>query len=295
MTTLPEYLKTCGAADDLAELIMLIAAQAVPIRDAFISNQNYADSKNSSGETQAEMDTWSDNHIVSILEKSGLVRQVASEERDDIVQQNPAAKYSVVMDPLDGSSLIKVNLCVGTIVGIYEGDCLQAGKNLKAAFYMLYGPMTTVTVTVGQGVAIFAMDKNGEYQMLKNNVKMPEGNLYGSGGIRTEWLAKHAKFINRIENEGAKNRYSGSFVADFHQILQYGGVYAYPPSEKQPDGKLRLVFEVNPIGFLATQAGGAVSNGVGNTLEIVPTKPHQRTVVYVGSRGMITKIENTEE
>ncbi|HJJ73513.1 MAG TPA: fructose-1,6-bisphosphatase [Methanocorpusculum sp.] len=294
MTTLPEYLKECGADDELASIISLIGAQAAPIRDAFISNQNYADSTNSSGETQAEMDTWSDTHITNVLAASGLVREVASEERDDIVKLSESAKYSVVMDPLDGSSLIKVNLCVGTIVGIYEGSCMQAGKDLKAAFYVLYGPMTTLTVSVGRGVAIFAQDKDGVYQMLKNHVKIPEGNLYGSGGVRTKWLGKHAKFVNRIENEGAKNRYSGSFVADFHQILQYRGVYAYPPSEKQPNGKLRLVFEVNPIGFLAVQAGGAVSNGTKTTLDIVPEEVHQRTIVYVGSHGMIAKIEATE-
>ena len=294
MTTLPEYLKECGADDELASIISLIGAQAAPIRDAFISNQNYADSTNSSGETQAEMDKWSDEHITNVLAESGLVREVASEERDDIVKLNESAKYSVVMDPLDGSSLIKVNLCVGTIVGIYEGSCMHAGKDLKAAFYVLYGPMTTLTVSVGKGVAIFAQDKDGVYQMLKNHVKIPEGNLYGSGGVRTEWLGKHAKFVNRIENEGAKNRYSGSFVADFHQILQYGGVYAYPPSEKQPNGKLRLVFEVNPIGYLAVQAGGAVSNGTKTTLDIVPEEVHQRTIVYVGSHGMIAKIEATE-
>ena len=294
MTTLPEYLKECGADDELASIISLIGAQAAPIRDAFISNQNYADSTNSSGETQAEMDTWSDTHITNVLAASGLVREVASEERDDIVKLSESAKYSVVMDPLDGSSLIKVNLCVGTIVGIYEGSCMQAGKDLKAAFYVLYGPMTTLTVSVGRGVAIFAQDKDGVYQMLKNHVKIPEGNLYGSGGVRAEWLGKHAKFVNRIENEGAKNRYSGSFVADFHQILQYGGVYAYPPSEKQPNGKLRLVFEVNPIGFLAVQAGGAVSNGPKTPLDIVPEEVHQRTIVYVGSHGMIAKIEATE-
>ena len=113
MTTLPEYLKECGADDELASIISLIGAQAAPIRDAFISNQNYADSTNSSGETQAEMDTWSDTHITNVLAASGLVREVASEERDDIVKLSESAKYSVVMDPLDGSSLIKVNRRVG--------------------------------------------------------------------------------------------------------------------------------------------------------------------------------------
>ena len=294
MTTLPEYLKNCGTPETLASLITLITAQAAPIRDAFISNQNYADSKNSSGETQAEMDTWSDVHITNTLASSGLVREVASEEREDIVKLVPSAPYSVVMDPLDGSSLIKVNLCVGTIIGIYEGDCMQPGKNLRAALYILYGPMSTVTISVGKGVAVFALDKEGTYRMLKDNVRIPEGNLYGSGALRTEWLEKHTKFITGIENEGGKNRYSGSFVADFHQILTYGGVYAYPPSTKQPDGKLRLVFEANPIGFLAVQAGGAISNGTCSTLDIVPEKVHQRTPIYVGSCGMIAKIESIQ-
>ena len=136
MSTLPEYLKNCGVDEDLSAIISLIGAQAAPIRDAFISNQNYAESTNSSGETQAEMDTWSDNHITNVLAESGLVHEVASEEREEIVKLSESAKYSVVMDPLDGSSLIKVNLCVGTIVGIYEGSCMKAGKDLKAAFYV---------------------------------------------------------------------------------------------------------------------------------------------------------------
>ncbi|MDV0442341.1 class 1 fructose-bisphosphatase [Methanorbis furvi] len=291
MTTLQEYLKNSGVYEDLSKIIILIAEQAVPIRAAFISNQSYAGSTNASGEQQAAMDTWSDTHITRMLARSGLVRAVASEEQNDITTFSSAAKYSVVMDPLDGSSLISVNLCVGTIVGIYDGDVLQAGKNLKAAFYMLYGPMTTLTLTVGRGVAIFALNTNGVYQLLEDNVKMPEGNLYGSGGLRTEWLAEHTKYIAEIEAAGGKNRYSGSFVADFHQVLKYGGVYAYPPTEKSPDGKLRLVFEANPIGFIASQAGGAVSNGVSSTLAIIPTKVHQRTPIYVGSRGMIEAIE----
>src|SRR5574344_1464721 len=153
MKTLQEYLSASHAPEDLGKIIMLIADQAGPIRSAFISNQNYAGSTNSSGEDQAEMDTWADARITSVLQKSGLVRAIASEEQEDIVQMSSSAKYSVVMDPLDGSSLIKVNLSVGTIVGIYDGDVLQAGNQLRAAFYMLYGPMTTLTISLGNGVS----------------------------------------------------------------------------------------------------------------------------------------------
>ena len=291
MTTLQEYLKNSGVYEDLSKIILLISEQANAIRSAFISNQSYAGSVNASGEQQAAMDTWSDTHITRVLARSGLVRAVASEEQDDITTFSSSARYSVVMDPLDGSSLIKVNLCVGTIVGIYDGDLMQPGKNLKAAFYILYGPMTTLTLSVGRGVAIFALNTDGVYQLLEDKVQMPEGNLYGSGGLRTEWLPEHAKFIAEIEAAGGKNRYSGSFVADFHQILKYGGVYAYPPTTSSGNGKLRLLFEANPIGFLAVQAGGAVSNGVSSTLALVPEKVHQRTPIYVGSRGMIAAIE----
>ncbi|MDR3102465.1 MAG: fructose-1,6-bisphosphatase [Methanocalculaceae archaeon] len=291
MTTVQEYLKNSGVYEDLSKIISLVAEQAVPIRAAFISNQGYAGSVNASEEQQVAMDTWSDAHITRVLAKSGLVRAVASEEQDDITTFSTSARYSVVMDPLDGSSLIAVNLCVGTIGGIYDGDVLQPGKNLKAAFYILYGPVTTLTLSVGRGVAIFAMDADGVYQLQQDNVQIPEGNLYGSGGLRTEWLPKHTIFITDIETAGGKNRYSGSFVADFHQVLKYGGVYAYPPTKGLENGKLRLVFEANPIGFLAVQAGGAVSNGISSTLAIVPSNVHQKTPVYVGSRGMIEAIE----
>jgi fructose-1,6-bisphosphatase I len=291
MTNLQEYLESSGVCEDLSKIIVLIASQATPIRAAFISNQGCAYSTNASGEQQVPMDIWVDTHITHVLAKSRLVRVIASEEQNDITTCPSSSKYSVVMDPLDGSSLISVNMCVGTIVGIYEGDVLQPGKNLKAAFYMLYGPMTTLTLSVGRGVAIFAMNSDDVYQMLEDNVQIPEGNLYGSGGIRMEWLPKHAKIIAGIETAGGKNRYSGSFVADFHQVLKYGGVYAYPSTTKSLDGKLRLVFEANPIGFLATQAGGSVSDGVSNTLSMIPAMVHQKTPIYVGSRGMIEAIE----
>ncbi|HJJ99509.1 MAG TPA: fructose-1,6-bisphosphatase, partial [Methanocorpusculum sp.] len=228
MTTLQEYLKNSGVYEDICKIILSIADLAAPIRAAFISNQCYADSTNASGELQAAMDTWVDTQITCVLAKSGLVRAVASEEQDDITTFSSSPKYSVVIDPLDGSSLVSVNLCVGTIVGIYDGDVLQPGKNLKAAFYMLYGPMTTLTLSVGRGVAIFALNSDGVYQMMQDNVQIPEGMLYGSGGLRMEWMPEHAKFIKEIEAAGGKNRYSGSFVADFHQVLKYGGVYAYP-------------------------------------------------------------------
>ncbi|NYT05212.1 MAG: fructose-1,6-bisphosphatase [Methanomicrobiales archaeon] len=294
MISLREYLDTTRCEEPLKDLIELIAYQAIPIREAFLSNQAYAASLNASGEQQAALDTWSDRHLTNVLQESKLVAELASEEQPDVVRfPGATTNYAVVMDPLDGSSLIQVNLAVGTIVGIFgEGGVLQKGERLRAAMYMLYGPMTVLTITVGEGVCLFALNEARQYVLLSGGVRMPEGNLYGSGGIRPDWTEAHTACIGQIEGEGAKLRYSGSFVADFHQILKYGGVYCYPALKKKEEGKLRLLFEAIPIGFIAAQAGGAISNGRGDILAIEPTAVHQRTPIYVGSSGLIRHIED---
>lgn len=294
MTTLREYLDSAGCEPMLADLIELIAVQAAPIRGAFIDNQSYAGTENTSGEEQAALDVWSDDHLTKIIEESGLVRELASEEKADVLKfPDSRGEYAVVMDPLDGSSLIQVNLCVGTIIGIYDnGKALSRGEELRAAMYMLYGPMTVLVISAGKGVYTFAMDKSGTYMMLEGPVRMPEGKIYGSGGLNKDWTEKHRKFIESIEEEGGKLRYSGSFVADFHQILKYGGLYCYPATIGNDKGKLRLVYEANPIGFLAKQAGGAISDGYGNLLEKTPEKPDHKTPIYVGSSGLIKRLED---
>jgi fructose-1,6-bisphosphatase I len=294
MITLREYLDTTACADDLKSLIELIAVQAGPIREAFITHQSYATSINVSGEQQAAMDTWSDAELTEVYRFSDLVKVMASEEQNEAVEFPDArGNYAIVMDPLDGSSLIQTNLTVGTIVGIFDnGKVMQKGKNQKAALYMLYGPMTTLTLTVGEGVAIFAMNEENEYILLDAEVKMPEGKLYASGGLKKDWTDSHARFIDTVEHKGFKLRYSGSFVADFHQVLKYGGFYCYPALEGKPGGKLRLLFEAYPIGFIATQAGGAISDGSRNLLDVEPESLHQKTPIYVGSSGVIELMES---
>ncbi|QYZ78265.1 fructose-1,6-bisphosphatase [Methanofollis formosanus] len=293
MTTLREYLESAGCEAALQDLIMLIGRQAAPIREAFITHQAYVDTENVFGEQQAAMDTWADAWITRVLGESGLIRELASEEQEEVsVFPDSTHEYAVVMDPMDGSSLIQTNLSVGTIIGIFGGGTvMQSGRNLKAALYMLYGPMTTLTLSVGQGVQVFAMDKDGEYRLLHQDMKIPEGKNYGTGGTRPTWVAPHRAFIEAIEEEGAKIRYTGSFVADFHQILTYGGIYCYPALNEKPKGKLRLLYEAIPVGFIAEQAGGRTSDGHQSLLDIVPEEPHQRTPIYVGSPGMIRKVE----
>lgn len=290
MVTLREYLDGTAASGDVKDLITLIADQAGPIREAFITNQAYVGTENVSGEEQAEMDIWADQHLTRVIGDSGLVAELASEERKEVVQFPDArGTLGLVMDPLDGSSNVKVNLAVGTIVGIFDGPVLQPGERLKAAFYMLYGPMTTLTLTVGEGVQIFALADDGQYRMLHANVRMPEGKLYGSGGSKPTWTDAHCRFIESIEADGGKLRYSGAFVADFHQILRYGGVYCYPCIPGK-EGKLRLLFEANPMGFIAHDAGGVCTDGERLLLEVQPERVHQKVPIYIGSRSIICRV-----
>lgn len=289
MTTLREYLDSTDSPKDLKDLIELIANQGAPIRNAFITNQKYADTKNVYGETQIELDKWSDEHLIKILKKSKLVKEVASEEQPDIVSiPDATSNYGVTLDPLDGSSLVQVNLAVGTIVGIYDnGKVMQPGKNMRAAMYILYGPLTVLTVTVKQGVHMFALNSKNEFVLTEKNVKIGDKKLYGTGALQKEWLPKHKKFISAIIKDGFKLRYSGSFVADVHQFLKYGGVFSYPLYKGHMGGKLRLLFEANPLGFIVTQAGGKVSTGEKNILTIMPEKVDHRVPIYIGTKKYV--------
>ena len=290
MVTLREYLDGTAASEDLKDLIELVADQAGPIRAAFITNQAYAGTENVSGDDQVAMDLWADRHLTRVIGASGLVAELASEEQTEIVRfPNARGTFGLVMDPLDGSSNVKVNLAVGTIVGVYDGPVLQPGNRLKAAFYLLYGPLTTLTLSVGEGVQIFALAEDGLYRMLHENVRMPEGKLYGSGGGWPTWTNAHCKFIESIEQDGGKLRYSGAFVADFHQILTYGGVYCYPCLPGK-EGKLRLLFEANPMGFIAQEAGGVCTDGERLLLEVQPERIHQKVPIYIGSRSIICRV-----
>lgn len=294
MVYLQKYLEACGCDPDLVQLIRLISRQMEPIRKAFFENQTYEHSVNPSGELQSALDKWADAHLIKVLGESGYVREIASEEQEEVVRfEKSRREFALVMDPLDGSSLISTNLTVGTIVGIYEsGGVLQEGSRLKAACYTLFGPLTVLVVSVGMGVQSFAWDPVTEhYYLLRDKFVMPEGKIYGSGGTRKEWTPAHEQIIDFFDDNDFKVRYSGSFVADCHQLLVYGGIYTYPALKKSPKGKLRLVFEANPLGYIISQAGGAISDGYQNILDIKPETVHQKTPIYIGSAGAIRKIE----
>ncbi len=238
------------------------------------------------------LDKWADGLLVNELKRTSLVRYIATEEQPDIIEiKNPKNEFGIVIDPLDGSSLIDVNLTVGTIIGIHPGSVLEAGNRMLAAMYILYGPLTTLTFTTGNGVHDFVMDEKGEFILKEKDVKIPDGKIYAPGALRKDYLPQHAKFIESLEAEGYKLRFSGSFVADIHQILHKGGVFTYPAFKGKEKGKLRLLFEAAPIGKIITEAGGAISNGRTDIRSIKPKAIDELTPIYVGGRKEIKLIE----
>jgi len=248
--------------------------------------------RNIYGEKQMALDKYADGVFISGLKKTQLVRYIATEEQDSVIEiTNPKNNFGIVIDPLDGSSLIDVNLCVGTIIGIYPGHVLDAGKNMIAALYILYGPLTTLTITTGTGVHEFVMDESGEFILWQRDLKIPEGKIYAPGALRKDYLPAHARWIENLEAAGYKLRFSGSFVADVHQILHKGGVFTYPGFKGKERGKLRLLYEANPMGRIIFEAGGAISNGKVDILKITPKAIDEITPIYVGGKKEIGLIE----
>jgi fructose-1,6-bisphosphatase I len=200
--------------------------------------------------------------------------------------------FSVAYDPLDGSSLVDVNLAVGTIVGIYQGsNLLQPGRNMVGAMYILYGPRVSLVYSVGKGVYEFTMNQLMEYTLTRDKISMkPSGDIYAPGGLRKKYSLENEQFIRYLEEKGSKLRYSGGFVPDINQILMKGkGLFMYPALSDSPNGKLRMLFELNPMAFLIEQAGGAATNGKSPILDIVPEGLDDRSPIYIGCRDDVAK------
>ncbi len=282
--------------DDVRELILILCEQAKTIRREFIKNVQLAGGKNAFGEDQLQIDVFADRLILHALRESSLVRTVASEEQDAVVEISKAkGSWGIAIDPLDGSSNVKTNLAVGTIVGMWnEGDVLEKGRRLDCALYFLYGPLTTLVYAYkGKGAHEFVLDeKTGEFLLRAESLQIPEGKLYGSGALANQWLPVHWALIAELEKQSYKLRYSGSLVADFNQILHYGGIFAYPASQKDPNGKLRLLFEANPLGFICEEAGGLASTGTQRILDVQPEKIDQRTPLLLGDKKTIELAES---
>ncbi|MFA5268825.1 MAG: class 1 fructose-bisphosphatase [Methanoregula sp.] len=293
---LADFLKSEGTDKDLAELILFLGKQSLVVKKGFFgipgSSAVGGKTHNVYGEEQMPLDKYADGVFIDGLKNARLVRFIATEEQEEIIEiENPKNDFGLVMDPLDGSSLIDVNLCIGTIIGICPGNVLDKGSRLLAALYILYGPLTTLTYTTGKGVHEFVLDETGEFVLRHRNLRIPDGKIYAPGALRKDYLPAHARWIEHLEQSGCKLRFSGCFVADVHQILHKGGVFAYPGIVGKEKGKLRLLYEANPMGKLIHEAGGAVSNGKENILDIQPAAISQVTPVYIGGKKEIALIE----
>jgi fructose-1,6-bisphosphatase I len=294
---LRRHLREVGENRDLTRLICEIAdASKYIVNSIRTGDLGVAGTSNLYGEEQLALDVLSDRILRKRLINSGVVANILSEESPDIipVSSEYEGKYSVAYDPLDGSSLVDVNLAVGTIVSIYEGgDLLQPGRNQVAAMYILYGPRNTLVYSTGKGVYEFGMNALMEYTLVRENITMSQnGGIYAPGGQRNLYSAGTESFVQDLEARGAKLRYSGGFVPDFNQILMKGkGIFMYPHLKNAANGKLRLIFELNPMAFLIEQAGGAASTGRERILDLKPQSIDDRAPVFIGCKDDVARAE----
>jgi len=269
---------------------------------------------NIQGEEVKKLDEYANDQLIAALSSGGECCVMGSEENDDIIEvpSDPEkSKYVVLFDPLDGSSNIDVNASIGTIFGIYRRvsagtgagtveDCLQRGTEQVAAGYVIYGSSTILVYTTGNGVNGFTLDPSiGEFCLSHPDIRTPkDSNIYSLNEGNTAHFPdgvkrylEYCKEENKEEGRPYSSRYIGTFVADFHRNLLKGGIFIYPPTSKAPKGKLRLVYEVNPLAFIIEQAGGMATDGKYRVLTLKPEQLHQRTALYIGSENMVKKVE----
>ncbi len=306
-----------GATGELSQLLRDIglAAKIVSreVNKAGITNLlGRHGSENVHGESVKELDVFADEQIKSALARSGIVSMMISEESNELIRlESSSGKYIVFFDPLDGSSNIDVNVSVGTIFSIYsrkspreeparESDALQRGDSQSAAGYVLYGSSTMLVYTTGMGVSSFTLDPSiGEFMLSDDDIRIPDFNpLYSiNEGNASGWpvgVKEYISYIKQVDPETMRPyslRYIGSMVSDLHRTLLLGGIFLYPPNVSNPQGKLRLMYECNPMGYIIEQAGGLAIDGKGSVLETVPQSIHQTAPVYMGSRKNVEKLQ----
>lgn len=269
----------------------------------------FTGSTNVQGEAVKQMDVYANQVFISVFERSGLVCRLASEEMERpyyIPENCPIGRYTLLYDPVDGSSNLDVNLNVGSIFSVrrQQGDdldgqaqdLLQNGHQQLLAGYVLYGPSTVLVYSLGRGVHLFTLDPSlGEFILAAENLRIPEhGPVYSvNEGNFWQWedpVREYIRYVHR--HEGYTARYSGALVGDFHRILLEGGVFLYPGTKKKPEGKLRLLYETAPLGFLAVQAGGRASTGTQDLLDVVPSHLHARAPFVAGSPEDVALVES---
>jgi fructose-1,6-bisphosphatase I len=266
---------------------------------------------NVQGEEVAKLDQYANAAIVRLNQFTGRLAVMGSEEVADIIpipDEYPTGRYVLLFDPLDGSSNIDYSVSIGTIFSIFRRrspdgtrgtteDCLQRGRDIVAAGYILYGPSTMMVYSAGSGVQGFTLDQTvGEFLLTHPDIRIPEKPRFYSvnQGYERYWAREIQEFTHCVQTKNLSLRYIGSLVADFHRNLVGGGIFYYPADTrdpKKPHGKLRVLYEAAPLAFLAEQAGGAASDGIQPILDILPESLHQRTPLFIGNRDLVELAE----
>jgi len=297
---------------DLALAAKLIARETT--RAGIANILGATDDENPSGEVQQKLDVFADRVIFQINDHTRRVCVMASEEHDDLLAipaHHQPGYYVLIYDPLDGSSNIDVNASIGTIFAIHRkisggdghgslADVLQRGDKLVAAAYVIYGSSTMLVYSTGGGVHGFTLDPSvGEFLLSHPDIRIPSSPVYYSvnHGYERDWtdgVRRYVRWLQGLDEEQRAplgQRYIGSLIADFHRNLLRGGVFLYPGTEERPTGKLRLTYEAQPLAFIAAQAGGYASDGLGDVLAVQPRTLHQRIPFFAGSRELVQRAE----
>ncbi len=268
-----------------------VVSVAPKISKGIIERRSYKGGENPSNEDQTEADDWADQLITEQLKNVEGIGELISEEKSGKIECGEGV--SVAFDPLDGSSNIQSNNTVGTIVGIYNKKLPCKGENLISSFYILYGPMITAVKTKGDKVEEYLVENDGgSLTLLNDDLKLSDPRIYGFGGNKG-WSKEFKKFENQVSEE-LKLRYGGSLVGDINQLIHYGGIFGYPKKESRPNGKLRLLYEANPIAHIVKTAGGISSNGDKTVLKTEARKLHQRIPFYVGNKQCVKRINQED-
>ena len=315
MQSLSQFLASDASSASLQEVLLVTTQTCIEISSALKKGSlagilGMAGNENVQGEEQKKLDVISNNMLKSALLASPAVRAIASEEEDDIVPANTDGEYLIAFDPLDGSSNIDINSMVGTIFSIYhqvgsepatEADFLQPGKSQVAAGYVLYGPSTMLVFTTGNGVNMFTLDvEQGEFILTRENVKVDNETQEFAINMSNQrfWSEAMQNYVNDLvagkDGPRTKNfnmRWVAAMVGDVHRILCRGGIFIYPWDKKDPNkaGKLRLMYEANPMGMLLEQAGGKAFTHTDRILDIQPEGIHQRVAVVLGAANEVDK------
>ena len=273
---------------NMQEIIKAIEEASIEIKELIeTGDTGKSDQENSTGDTQLKLDIASDIIIERIFKQLPTVKAIVSEEQENIINLNENGEYLIAYDPLDGSSLVDVNLSVGSIYGIYKNEF--NAKNIVASVYVVFGPRVEMVVAIDD-VKMYRL-KHGKFEFIQNIVLKQKGNLKAPGSTQSAWAPHHKQMVDDIFNDGYRLRYSGGMVPDLHQILlKGGGLFSYPGTTDKPKGKLRQLFEVFPFAFTYEQAGGGAIDGHKRILEIETTHIHDTTPCFFGSNEEIKRV-----